>query len=150
MFSRALFIKCCKSNLWVFYLPFCNYSNYCLLLLLMLLLMAESKSYGSSQARDWIQATAVNFATAAATQEPLTYCPKPTKDWTFTSPETWAATVGFLAHCATIETPLLFLILTFVISVNLNVSAQSHHVFVFNFFLRAWVPPYSTTFLITH
>ena len=38
--------------------------------------MAAPTTYGSSQARDWNEASAVTYATAAAMQDPLTPCTK--------------------------------------------------------------------------
>ena len=39
--------------------------------------MATLVAFGSSQARDWIQATAATYATAAATPDPLTHYTRP-------------------------------------------------------------------------
>ena len=39
--------------------------------------MATPMAYESSQVRDWIWATAVTYATAAAMPDPLTYCTRP-------------------------------------------------------------------------
>ena len=45
-----------------------------IILFIYLFLMAATVAYGSSQARDWIQAAAVTYATAVATPNPLIYC----------------------------------------------------------------------------
>ena len=63
--------------------------------------MAAPAAYGSPQARDWIQATAVTYATAAATPDPSTHCTR----LGVASAVTQATAVGFLIHCATAETP---------------------------------------------
>ena len=39
--------------------------------------MAALTAYGSSRAKDWIQAAAVTYAAAAAISDLLIHCPKP-------------------------------------------------------------------------
>ena len=65
-------------------------------------LMAALIAHGSSQARDWIRATAVTYTTSCAGSfNPLGQA----GDWTGISPVTWTAAVGFLTHCAAAGTP---------------------------------------------
>ena len=64
--------------------------------------MATPMVYESSWARNWIQAAALTYATAAATLGPLT---RWAGDWTHASLATWATAVGFLAYYSTAETP---------------------------------------------
>ena len=65
-------------------------------------LMAKPPAYGSSQARDWIQVTAVTEATAVAMPDPLT-------SWPGQGSNTLAAArdaaVRFLNHCTTRRMP---------------------------------------------
>ena len=65
--------------------------------------MASLRAYGSSQARDWIQAA----APAATTLDPLTHC----TGWASQSRLglDLAAVVGLLAQGAIAGTPVLFL-----------------------------------------
>ena len=65
--------------------------------------MATLLASGSSQARDWIQAAAVTYASAAQSFNPLHWA----RDWTCTSTVTQAAAVKFLTHCTTVGTPIL-------------------------------------------
>ena len=58
------------------------------------------KAYGCSCVRGGIQATAVIYATALATQP---WCQA--RDWTWTSAAAWIAAVGFLIHHVTVGTP---------------------------------------------
>ena len=69
--------------------------------------MAAPEAYGSFQARDWIQAPAVTYATGAATLDPLTHCNwlGGARDQTYTSTETRAAAIGLLNQCTTAGTP---------------------------------------------
>ena len=56
--------------------------------------IAAPTAHGSSQARDWIQASDVNYAAAVATQDPLTpLCQA--RDGIQTSAAIWAAAVTF-------------------------------------------------------
>ena len=57
-------------------------------------------AYGSSQAWDWIPATASTYATAVAMSRPFNPL-RQAKDQPHTSAGTKAAAVGFLTHCAT-------------------------------------------------
>ena len=66
--------------------------------------MAASTAYGSSQARDWIRATAVTYITAVAVPD----SPNPlhrARDQTWNSAATWATAVRFLTHCTIAGTP---------------------------------------------
>ena len=61
--------------------------------------MATPMAYGSSHARDQIQATAVSYSTATAMLDPLAHC--------VSNPQLCRnpiTTLGFLTHCATVET----------------------------------------------
>lgn len=60
--------------------------------------MAVPVAFGSSLAKDWIQAAAMNYLAALAML-----------GQTHTSTATWASEVGFLTHCAKAGTPLSLL-----------------------------------------
>ena len=62
--------------------------------------LALLKAYGSSQARDGIQATAATYTTAAATPDPLTHC-----TGQGIKPAPPPSAVGSLAQCTTVGTP---------------------------------------------
>ena len=66
--------------------------------------MAICMTYGSSRARDWIQAAAVTCAKSAARLDPLTPLHQ-AGDRTYPSTAIQAAAFGFLTHRATVETP---------------------------------------------
>ena len=65
-------------------------------------LKATPKTYGSSQAEDWLQTIAVTYTTAVATQ--ILWQTAPGWNWTWTSTSTQAPEVGFLTHCTTAGT----------------------------------------------
>ena len=66
--------------------------------------MTALTAHGSSQARDWIWATAATYAAIAAMLDPLTHCARP-EDPILSTTATQAATVRFLTHCTTVGTP---------------------------------------------
>ena len=70
--------------------------------------MAVPTAYGSSCARDWIQATAVTYIAVVAMPDPLTHCTGPGIEWTHASPAMRATAVGFLTYWATAGTPMYF------------------------------------------
>ena len=81
-----------------------------------LFFMAVPMAYGTSQARDWIRATAATYAAAVAMLDPFNALQR-AGDQTYASSATWAAAVRFLTHCATAGTPASTLfILIFLIS----------------------------------
>ena len=88
--------------------------------------MPEPTAYGSSQTRDWIQATA---AASPGPFNPFHWV----GDQTCASEATLAIAVGFLIHCATVVTPLLFLYCF--LSVRLMLLMSFFFSFSFRFYL---------------
>lgn len=68
--------------------------------------MAISKAYESSWVRDWIQAAAVTYATAAAIADPFNPLHQ-ARDETLPSTAAQATAVIFLTHSAMSGTPLM-------------------------------------------
>ena len=65
--------------------------------------MAAPTAYGSSQSRDWIQAVAVSYATAVATDGSFNLLHQ-AGGQTHTSAVTQTTAVRFLTYCATVGT----------------------------------------------
>ena len=81
-------------------------------------------AYGSSQAREWIQATAV---TNVGSFNPLCWA----RDQTHVSEATQAAAVSFLTHRATVGTP-------WIVFFNIGISQISHKLYLKTYLLFIW------------
>ena len=70
--------------------------------------MAAPTAYGSSEARDWIWATATTYATAAAMQDPLTHDARPGSNWHLHSDQAASQILNPLSYSKDSQTHFLF------------------------------------------
>ena len=75
--------------------------------------MATLAAYGSSHARDWIQAATVTYAPAVATPDPLTHCAGQGSNWHFCSnPSCCSLILNPLCHSRNFQTLYCWVIIS--------------------------------------